>query len=120
LVPNLSAAGLVALRRALLCNDPQLIQGRVSSPAPSDALRECAVDGACSIGYCGWHGDGLTSVGEIEEYFHHICDAADAAFNEPAACRYFLNWYDDAPRADMRRELLAEVNLALACLPLAA
>ena len=33
---------------------------------------------------------------------------------EPAACRWFLNWYDDTPRDEVRRELLAEVELALA------
>ena len=29
---------------------------------------------------------------------------------EPAACRWFLNWFDDTPRDQMRRELLAEVK----------
>ena len=33
---------------------------------------------------------------------------------EPAGCRWFLNWYDETPRDDMRRMLLAEVNRALA------
>ncbi len=34
--------------------------------------------------------------------------------SEPAACRWFLNWYDETPRHEMRRCLLAEVNRVLA------
>ena len=110
---HLSRAGLLALQPALLNDDPRLLQGTVSSPPPLDALRECVVNGACAISWCGWQGEGLRSVGQVEEYFHRTCDAAAAALQEPAACRCFLTWYDDAPRAEMRRELLAEVKLAL-------
>jgi hypothetical protein len=113
LAPHLSRAGLLALQPALLNDDPRLLQGTVSSPPPLDALRECVVNGACAISLCGWQGEGLRSVGQVEEYFHGTCDAAAAALQEPAACRCFLTWYDDAPRAEMRRELLAEVKLAL-------
>jgi hypothetical protein len=112
LAPHLSRAGLFALQSALFHDDPRLLQGTVSSPPPLDALREFAVIGACAISWCCWQGEGLRSVGLIEEYFHRICDAA-ATLQEPAACRYFLTWYDDAPRAEMRREMLAEVKLAL-------
>jgi len=113
LAPHLSRAGLLALQSALLADDPRLLQGTVSSPPPLDALRECAVNGACAIGWCGWQGEGLRSVGQIEEYFHRICDAAAAALHDPVACRYFFDWYDAAPRAEIRRELLAEVKLTL-------
>ena len=41
------------------------------------------------------------------------CFEADQRLGEPAACRWFLNWFDDTPRDEMRRELLAEVELAL-------
>lgn len=113
LAPNLSRAALIALRSALIQNDPRLVQGRVSIPPPLDALQACAIEGACAIGFCGWRGEGLSTVLQVLGFFHRICESADAEFNEPAACRYFLNWFDDAPRAVMRRELLAEVNLAL-------
>ena len=43
LVPNLSRAALVALQSALMRDDPRLLQGRVSSPAPSAVVRDCAV-----------------------------------------------------------------------------
>ena len=113
LLPQFSGAGLLALQAALLNDDPRLLQGTVSAPPPLDALRHCGVIGTCAIGYCGWQGEGLRSVGTIEDYFHRICAAADAVFHEPAACRFFLNWYDDVPRTEMRRELLGEVRLAL-------
>jgi hypothetical protein len=113
LAPRLSRTGLVALLNALRRDDMRLIQGSISSPPALDALRECEIAGACAISFCGWQGEGLNNVGELEEYFHRICDAAEADFDEPAVCRYFLNWFDDAPRAEMRRELLAEVTLAL-------
>src|SRR2546426_4798668 len=95
LVPQLSRDGLLALQSALVHDDPRLLQGTVCCPPPLEALRECAVKGTCAISFCGWRGEGLSSVGKVEEYFHHICDAADTVFHEPAACRFFLNWYDD-------------------------
>ena len=62
----------------------------------------------------GWQGENLESVGEVEEFFARACFEADQRLGEPAACRWFLNWFDDTPRDQMRRELLAEVELALA------
>ena len=54
------------------------------------------------------------TVGQVEEFFAKACYQADQRLGEPAACRWFLNWFDNTPRAEMRRELLAEVELALA------
>jgi hypothetical protein len=113
LAMQISPHGLRALQSALAHDDPMLMQGAICSPPPLDALCDQPVACACAIGYCGWQGEGCATVGELEEYFHRICDATDAAFHEPAACRFFLNWFDDVPRATMRRELLAEVSLAL-------
>jgi hypothetical protein len=39
---------------------------------------------------------------------------ADRALGEPGACRLFLRWFDETPRAEMRRQLLPEVQRALA------
>ena len=113
LAPKLSRPGLLALQSALFNDDPQLLQGTTCYPPLLDVMRERAVEGTCALGYCGWRGEGLRRVGQIEDYFRALCDAADAAFSEPAACRFFLNWYDDAPRAEMRRELLGEVSRLL-------
>jgi hypothetical protein len=113
LAPHLSRAGLLALLKALIHDDPRLVQGVITTPPSIDALRERRACGSCAISYCGWVGENLRTVGEIESYFHRVCDAAAIAFHEPAACRYFLNWYDETPRDEMRRELLGEVKLAL-------
>jgi hypothetical protein len=113
LAPQLSVADLFALRSALLGDDARLLQGVVSSPPPLDAMADCEVVGCCAIGYGGWRTRRLRTVGEVEANFHRICDAADAVFHEPAACRFFLNWYDETPRPVVRRELLMEVTLTL-------
>jgi hypothetical protein len=47
------------------------------------------------------------------ERFAQLCFEVDQHFGEPRACRHFLNWFDDTPREQMRRELLPEVVLAL-------
>ena len=113
IAPRISRDGLTALQDALRRDDVRLIQGSICSPPALDSLRDCEVNAACAIGFCGWQGDGLANVGEIEDYFQQICDAADLDFDEPAVCRYFLHWFDDVPRSEMRRELLGEVTLAL-------
>ena len=113
-VPVLSTAGLLALRDALRTDDPRLVQGATTTPPPLMCVQDWPVEAACALGVCGWLGDHLETVGQVEEHFAKCCFEADQRLGEPAACRWFLNWFDDTPRADMRRELLAEVELALA------
>src|SRR3954470_8073556 len=111
--PLVSTEGLEALRRALTADDPRLLPGATSSPPPLACVQDWPVEGCCAIGYCGWQGDGLETVGEVEEFFARMCFEIDQRLGEPAACRWFLNWYDETPRDDMRRELLNEVARAL-------
>ena len=113
IAPQLSRHALRALGSALLRDDPRLVQGTITAPPPLDANRGCDVEEACAIGLCGWLGEGRTRVGAVEDYFTAVAEAADAAFGESAACRHFFNWFDDAARPIMRRELLAEVTRAL-------
>lgn len=113
IAPQLSRSALLSLYTALRRDDPRLLQGVVTAPPPLEANGRCAVVGGCAIGLCGWLGEGRRSVEAVEEYFHRVCEAADAALEEPAACRLFFNWFDEAPRDEMRRELLAEVSRAL-------
>jgi hypothetical protein len=112
--PRISTRGLLALRQALICDDFRLQQGGTTVPAASVAREEYPCEGACALGFCGWQGGGGTSVGEVDAYFQRLCWEADDALGEPAACRHFLNWFDDTPRHEMRRDLLGEVELALA------
>ena len=113
-VPVLSSFGLVQLREALRYDDLRLVQGATTSPPPLMCVQDWPVEACCALGFCGWQGDGLQTVGEVEEFFARCCFEADERLGEPAACRWFLNWFDDAPRDTMRRELLAEVDAALA------
>lgn len=112
LVPHLPIDGLMALERALIKDDARLLQGTTCSPSLMEDTGGREVEAACAIGYCKWRG-GRTSIKDLEEFFVKTCDLADEAMGEPCAIRHFLNWYDDTPRAEMRRDLLSEVMLAL-------
>ena len=111
--PLVSFAGLQALEDALLRDDPRLLQGATTAPPPLRCVEDCPVEAACPITLTGWLGDGLSNVGECEEYFARMCYEIDQRLGEPAGCRWFISWSDEAPRDEMRRELLAEVRLAI-------
>jgi hypothetical protein len=114
LVPLLSTSGLESLRRGLADDDARLIQGSTTTPPPLASVQDWSVEAACVLGYCGWQGEGLETVAEVEEFFARMCFEIDQRLGEPAGCRWFLNWFDETPREEMRHELLAEVNRALA------
>ena len=121
-VPVLPREGLEALAKALREDDPRLTQGRTTTPPPLMCVQDWPVEAACALGFCGAatlggfkdDGPGAATVGDVEEFFAKACFDADQRLGEPASCRFWLNWFDDSPRAEMRRELLAEVELALA------
>jgi len=114
LAPVLSTAALQALYRALEADDPALLQGATCVPPPLEYAADWPVEAACGIGYCGWRGEGLQTVQEVEEFFHRTCWEADQRLGHPAVVRFFLNWFDDTPREAMRAELRAEVARTLA------
>lgn len=111
--PVLTLTGLEALRDALTGDDPRLVQGSTTTPPPLMCVQDWPVEAACALGFCGWQGEHLTTVGDVEEYFARCCFEADQRLGEAAACRWFLNWFDDTPRDEMRKELLAEVERAI-------
>ncbi|HEX3151000.1 MAG TPA: hypothetical protein VHR66_23170 [Gemmataceae bacterium] len=112
-IPVLSLGGLEALREALVADDQRLVQGSTTMPPPLMCVQDWPVEAACALGICGWHGEHLQTVGEVEEFFARCCFEADRRLGETAACRWFLNWFDDTPRDEMRRELLGEVQRAI-------
>ncbi len=90
------------------------MQGRTVEPfsvAEGGALHE--VEAACPIGYAGWQGDGLATVGEVDEFFAATCARMDTLLHEEAGCRILLNFWDDTPREEARRLLLMEVEAEL-------
>ena len=111
--PLLSTPSLEALRQALTNDDARLIQGATTTPPPLQCVQDWPVEAACALGYCGWRGDGLETVAEVEEFFARMCFEIDQRLGEPAACRWFLNWFDETPRDEMREQLLAEVLRAV-------
>ena len=112
--PLLSTQSLEALRSALVKDDSRLLQGATCTPPPLQCVQDWPVEAACALGYCGWQGDGLETVAEVEEFFARMCFEIDQLLGEPAGCRWFLNWFDDTPRDEMRRDLLVEVQRSLA------
>lgn len=112
--PLLTLDHLIVLRDALERDDPALIQKATSQPPPLQCVQDWPPEGACAFGYCGWKGDDLKTVGEVEEFFARMCFEVDQRVNEAAGCRWFLNWYDETPRDQMRGLLLPEVKLAIA------
>src|ERR1700692_2405932 len=112
--PLLSTSSLEALQRGLANDDPRLLQGATTTPPPLQCVQDWPVEAACALGYCGWEGDGLETVAEVEEYFARMCFEIDQRLGEPAGCRWFLNWFAAPPRDEMRSELVGEVNRALA------
>jgi hypothetical protein len=111
--PVLTLKGLEALRDALTSDDPRLVQGSTTTPPPLMCVQDWPVEAACALGFCGWQGERLDTVGDVEEYFARCCFEADQRLGESAACRWFLNWFDDTPRDELRKELLAEVERAI-------
>lgn len=105
--------GLISLAEALKTDDPRLHQGATTTPPPLMCVQDWPCEGANVLGWTKYQGDTRVTVGEVEEHFARCCFEADQRLGEPAACRWFLNWFDDTPRDEMRRELLAEVELTL-------
>lgn len=114
IAPGLTVMALEALLQALREDDPRLLQGATSSPPPLACVQDWPCEGGCVIGFSGWQGNGLATVGEVEEFFAMTCYDSDQRTGSPADCRYFLNWADDTPRDRMRQELIPEVELAIA------
>ncbi len=111
----LPTKGLQGLLAALEKDDPRLTQGSTTTPAPLMCVQDWPAEGADAIAFVGWaEQDMQASVGELEEFFAKACFDCDQHMSgEPAACRWFLCWFDDTPRPEMRRELIHEVRLVL-------
>lgn len=127
--PIMSTEELVALRDACRGDDQRLVQGSTTTPPPLMCVQDWPCEAGCALCYpfAMTHGgfslaeDGKTrvenpgacTVGRAEERFAQLCFDADQRMGEPAACRFFLNWFDDHSREEVRRELLAECELEL-------
>jgi hypothetical protein len=112
--PRISPKALKVLFQALLRNDPRIIQGQTTIPSPTSMFRGEPLIGACCLCFCGWEGEGLRTVGEVEWYFWDLCRACEIETGEEAAAKHFLNWWDEAPREEAFALLAFEVARSLA------
>lgn len=109
-LPQFNERQRTELRIALQSDDPRLTQGSTTTPPPLLCVQDWPVEAACAIGFAGWHGSDLKTVGEVEEFFAKACYEADQLLGEPAACRYWLNYWDAEPRGKVFAELLEELG----------
>jgi hypothetical protein len=110
IAPLLSPNALRALATALRDDDPRLVQGTTTEPMPLAIFADAPVEGACAIGFALWQGHGLDRVGTLHLAFRRLCCSADDLLDEALASSAFIHWFDDAPRSEMRRQLLAEIE----------
>lgn len=111
--PVLSESALAALAKGLTDDDPRLAQGLTTTPPPLMSVQDWPVEAACPIGYCGWKGHDLETVGQVEEFFAKACFEMNTRLGETDASRVLIHWLDNEPRERMRATLLHEVNLEL-------
>ena len=134
--PCLTTDQLLILQKALVDDDPRLLQGATTTPPPLACVADWPCEGACALAYVGamemgglgvtkeeWRQKkspsiskstvGAATVQEAEEFFARTCFEVDKRLGEPAGCRWFLNWFDDTPRQEMREKLLGEVERSL-------
>lgn len=104
---------LEVLAQGLEENDSKLIQGSTCLPLPMPRVAAWDIEAADSVAYGYWRGGLIRTVGDAEELFAQLCFECDDALGEPAACRHFLNWFDETPRGCVVPELLGEVTRAL-------
>jgi hypothetical protein len=110
--PFIATGGLEALRRALWEDDRRLIQNCTTQPPPLCTFEDCPAVCGCALAICGM-GEGLTTVGQLDDYFHRLCRQAEEALGWETGPSVFLNYFDDTPRERMRAELLEEVSREL-------
>lgn len=108
--PLMSNEAVKAILDGLLADDEKIIQSATTSPPPLQCVQDWPCEGADPIGYGAWKGDGLETVGEVEEYFARMCFEADKRMGEPAGCRWFLNWWDETPRHEARVKMVWELR----------
>jgi hypothetical protein len=111
LAPILSDRALQALQEGLERLEPTLLQGATTLPQPIAASRDWKCEGGCAIAYCGWRGEGLMTVGEVEEFFANCCAQADLRLGYVGACVDFINFFDEGNINEVRVLLGTEVKL---------
>jgi hypothetical protein len=108
-VPLVTVPQLQKLANALEHDFSSLIQGATTLPPPLQSYADWPCQGCCGLSYLGWNEE-RTTVAEVEEFFARLCFDVDKRLGESAACRYFLNWFDETPQDEMRIKLAEEIR----------
>ena len=111
---QLSLGSLLALRSALESDSHELAQGITTHPPALISNEDHPMCAACVLALAIWRGEGLETVGQVDERFNQICAQAGQYLGDPAGAGYFLNWVDGTPRDEMRAQLLEEVRFSIA------
>lgn len=105
-LPQWDTVILDLLADSLRDDDHQLLQGATTCPPPMSCVRDWPCEGACFVSAAHWLAGLSNKVGDVGEAFARACFEADKRLGEPAACRYFLNYWDDTPRRIAFKETL--------------
>lgn len=111
--PQMTDKGLRCLAAALESDDESLVQGTTTMPPYIEGADTLPCEGGCGVAYALQTGRCLETIGEVDAAFGECCHKADVLLGEMAACRWFLNWFDETERFDMRYQLLHEVRMEL-------
>lgn len=103
------------LERALAAldgDDHRLTQGSTTTP-PLMCVSDWSCEACDLIAFCSVEDPFESTVGEVEEGFARACFEADQRLGEPAACRWFLNFWDDEPRGSLFEEVAVVIRQEL-------
>lgn len=110
-----STETLWALAEALMADAEEIIQTTTTWPFfASTTDVNHPVEACCPVAWCCRRERGLSTLIEVETAFGEACFTADQTIGEVGGTRWFVNFWDDAPRAVAFRLLLAEVQAELA------
>lgn len=108
--PEMTMDELLAVREALVINDPLMIQDATVEPELSEFVQPC---GACFVSYGLWKANRLSTTMEVSDMFARRCQLADNRLGFHSAIRFFLNWFDETPRQEVFAKLLVEVDAVI-------
>jgi hypothetical protein len=89
--------------------DCRLLRGTTTYPPALGGMLDWPCDAGCAVTTLALTEDRAT-VEQANNAFGRMCLEADRRLGEEAACRWFLNFYDQAPWPVVRAGLLAELD----------
>ena len=113
--PLLSTVSLAALAKGFGDRRRPASQGATTTPPPLQCVHDWPVECRVCARLLRLAGRRAGIRGGGRGVLCPMCFEIDRCLGEPAGCRWFLNWFDETPRLEMRRLLLAEVNAPLLC-----